>query len=143
MNVQIQTFKRPLQCSYLHTQYQTMKWILKLSIPSSIISGSKWEILKHIKELQPNLPYAYKRRLHINHCRNFIHLGWKYLTQRRMKTSIYWAYILLVRSTSQIFIKKATPEPVKLFSTVKRGALDIFLSFYLFSFHPHLWKVKN
>ena len=141
MNVQIQTFKRPLECSYLHTQYQTMKWILKLSIPSSIISGSKWEILKHIKELQPNLPYAYKRRLHINHCRNFIHLGWKYLTQRRMKTSIYWAYILLVRSISQIFIIKQRQNLWNFL--VPWNGVHIFLSFYLFSFHPHLWKVKN
>ena len=47
-------WKRPLQCSY-ETHYQAMKWVLKLSIPSSIISGSNWENLKHI-ELQPNLP---------------------------------------------------------------------------------------
>ena len=53
--------KRPLQCSY-QTQYQTMKWVLKLSIPSSMISGSNSENLKHTK-LQPNpiYPYAYKK----------------------------------------------------------------------------------
>ena len=33
--------------------------ILKLSIPSSIISGSNWENLKHV-ELQPNLPISYR-----------------------------------------------------------------------------------
>ena len=56
--------KRSLQCSY-QTQYQTTKWILKLSIPSRMISGSNWENLKHIK-LQPNpiYPYAYKKNLH-------------------------------------------------------------------------------
>ena len=51
----------PLQCSY-QTQYQTVKWVFKLSMPSSIISGSNWETLKRI-ELQPNLPaYAYKQK---------------------------------------------------------------------------------
>ena len=45
--------KRPLQCSY-QTQYQSKKWVLKLSIPASIISCSNWEYLKHF-ELQPNL----------------------------------------------------------------------------------------
>ena len=38
-----------------------MEQVLKLSIPSSIISGSNWENLKHI-ELQPNLPVClYKK----------------------------------------------------------------------------------
>ena len=51
----------PLQCSY-QTQYQTVKWVFKLSMPSSIISGSNWETLKRT-ELQPNLPaYAYKQK---------------------------------------------------------------------------------
>ena len=50
-----------MQCSY-QTQYQTVKWVFKLSMPSSIISGSNWETPKHI-ELQPNLPaYAYKQK---------------------------------------------------------------------------------
>ena len=45
--------KRPLQGSY-QTQHQSKKWVLKLSIPASIISGSNWEYLKKF-ELQPNL----------------------------------------------------------------------------------------
>ena len=54
-----------MQCSY-QTQYQTMKWVLELSIPSSIISDSNWENLKHI-EFQPNLPIClYKRVYHVN-----------------------------------------------------------------------------
>ena len=36
------------------------KWVLKLSIPSNIISGSNWENLKHI-ELHPIFPYAHKK----------------------------------------------------------------------------------
>ena len=52
--------KRPLQCS-CQMQYQTMKWVLKLIIPSSIISGSNWENLKHIG-LQPNLPVCLHKK---------------------------------------------------------------------------------
>ena len=52
--------KRPLQCSY-QTQFQTMKWVWKLSIPLSIISGSNWENPKHI-ELQPNLPVCLSKK---------------------------------------------------------------------------------
>ena len=40
-----------------------MKCLLKLSVPSSIISCSDWKILEYV-ELQPNLPVAYKKSVH-------------------------------------------------------------------------------
>ena len=40
-----------------------MNSVLELNIQSSIISGSNWENLKYV-ELQPNLPYAYKKRVY-------------------------------------------------------------------------------
>ena len=49
------TVKRFLHALLPQTQYRTMKWVLKLCIPSSLILGSNWENFKHI-ELQPNLP---------------------------------------------------------------------------------------
>ena len=41
-----------------------MKLILKLSIPSSIISGSNWENL--ILRFNTLYPYAYKKRMYSN-----------------------------------------------------------------------------
>ena len=59
---------------FISKQYQSMKWVLKLSTSLSIISDLNWENLKHNK-LQPNLPlYLYKKksvdheRLQFNNC---------------------------------------------------------------------------
>ena len=66
LNVQVRIFKRPLQCSY-QTQYQTEKGVLKLTIPSSTISGSNWENLRDI-ELQLNSSVCLQKRVYYRGC---------------------------------------------------------------------------
>ena len=57
LNVQIRIFKRDHCSVYIKRNIRpwNVVWVLKLSMLSSIISGSNWENLKHI-ELQLNLP---------------------------------------------------------------------------------------
>ena len=58
LNIQIRIFKRDHWSLHIKTQYQIAKWVLKLSIPSRIISGSNWKNLEHI-ELQTDLPACF------------------------------------------------------------------------------------
>ena len=107
-----------MQYSY-QTQYQTMKWVFKLSIPSSVISGSNCEILSII-DLQPNLPvWLYKKgnvldknctqgkfKSHIQHERSW--LWWIVIEQVNFTNNTTFCLYFLNKFFSHIF--KASSE---------------------------------
>ena len=106
-----------MQCSY-QTQYQTMKWVFKLSIPSSVISGSNWEILS-ILSFNPIYRMLYKKRnvldknstqdkfkSHIQHERSW--LGWIVIEQVNFTSNTTFCLYFLNKFFSHIF--KASSE---------------------------------